>query len=203
MHTDPVSIILGQSLVVFLFVSALTGIALALLLIYNPSLLVRINRFANRWISTRHIDRPLDRIISLEEWFYRHHRPLGILITLGAGYIITFFGLLFDRAAALQRLTRYVPANLANGLLDALVLGALIGAVTALLVGLFMWIRPSMLRGFEEISNKWVSSRHATRVLAIPRDHAEIYIAQHARSVGWLLLLGCLYLFFLTVRWLV
>lgn len=201
MYTDPVSIILGQSLAIFLLIGALTGIALALLLILRPSLLARINSVANRWFSTRRFDRSLDRIISLEDWFYRHHCLFGLLATLGAGYLIVFFGLLFDRAAALQHLSAYLPARQAGGWLDALVLAALVGAVLALLVGVFLCLRPSMLRDVEEVSNRWVSSRRATRALAIPREAADIYIARHARPIGWLLLLASLALFFLVLRW--
>ena len=200
MHTNPIGIILWQALATFLLIGALAGAALALLLIFKPHLLGRINRATSRWVSTRHIDRLLDKIISLEEWFYRYHRPLGILIILGAGYISVFFGLLFDRTASLQRLAGYMPARLADGLLDALVLSMLTGAVIALLAGLFLWLRPSLLRGIEEKTNKWVSSRRATKVLAVPRDNVDSYVAQHAQSIGWLLLLGSIYLFFVLFR---
>jgi hypothetical protein len=200
MYANPVDIFLWRALAIFLLGGALSGIALALLLIFKPHLLERINRVANRWISMRHIDRPLDRIISIEQWFYQYHRLLGILVILGAGYILVYFGLLFDKVAALKHLAGYVPSRLLDGLLDALVLGALLGAVVALLVGLFLWLRPSLLRGIEEEANQWVSSRRATKVLDVPHSQVDRYVARHARRIGWLLLLGSIYLFFVLFR---
>ena len=199
----PIEILLWRALVIFLLVGALLGILVGLLLIYKPHLMERINRFANRWVSTRHLNQFLDRSISIEHWFYQHHRLLGILATLGACYILVYFGLLFDKAIALQRLSVHVSSQLLDWLLDALVLASLTGAVVALLVGLFLWLRPSMLRGIEEETNQWISSRRATRSLEIPRDLFDLFVERHASRVGWLLLLGSIYLFFAMFRWLV
>src|SRR3989338_3208430 len=122
MRTDQVDIILWQTLATFLLLGALTGVVLGLLLIFKPHLMEHVNRIANRWVSTRRMTRPLDRRIDIEGWFFRHHRPLGILVILGAGYILVAFGLLFDKAAALQRLSAYAPNRMPDVLLDALVL---------------------------------------------------------------------------------
>jgi len=203
MTSDPTDIFLWQSLAIFLLIAALLGILLGLLLTFKPDLMERINRVANRWVSVRQIDRLLDRIISMEQWFYQYHRPLGILVILGAVYILVYFGVLFDKAIALQRLNGYVPSGLLDGLLDALVLTSLIGAVAALFVGLLLWLRPSLLRGFEEEANQWISSRRATKVLDVPHDQVNRFVARHARQIGYLLLLGSLYLFFAMSRLLV
>lgn len=200
---DPANIFLWRALAIFLLISALAGIALALLLIFKPHLTEPVNRIANRWISTRRMSRLLDYSIDIEYWFYQHHRPLGIFTTLGAGYMLAYFGLLFDKPAALQRLAGYMPGKLLDGLLDALVLTALTGAVIALFAGLFLWLRPSLLRGVEKETNQWISSRRATKALGMPRDQIERFVAYHARRIGWLLLLGSLCLFFLVFRWLV
>ena len=200
---NPVNIILGQSLAIFLLVGALTGVAVSLLLIFKPHLVTRVNRVANRWISTRRLNLLLDRSVSIEQWIYRRHRPLGILIVFGACYILVYFGLLFDKAIALRRLSGYMPAWLLDMSLDTLALAALTGAAVALFVGLFLWLRPSLLRGVEESANRWVSSRRAVRLLDVPHDQIERFVAGHAQRIGWLLLLGNLYLLFAVLQLLV
>ena len=200
MTANTVNIILWQSIAILSIIGASMGIAASLLLIFKPPLMERVNRVANRWISTRHLNQLLDRSISIEHWLYQRHRPLGILIISGACYILVYFGLLFDKAIALQRLSAYVPVWLLDMLLDMLVLASLSGAAIALLVGLFLWLRPSLLRGIEESANEWMSSRRATRMLEIPHDQVERFVAAHAQRVGWLLLLGSLYLLFAVVR---
>ena len=193
---DPTHIFLWRALAIFLLIGALTGVAVSLLLIFKPHLMERVNRMTNRWISARHLDKFLDRSISIEHWLYQRHRPLGILIICGASYILVYFGLLFNKAVPMQRMVGYLPARIADWLLDALVLAALSGAAVALFVGLFLWLRPSLLRGIEDSANQWASSRRATRILDIPHDQVERFVAGHTQRVGWLLLLASIYLLF-------
>lgn len=200
---DSTEIFLWRALAIFLLVGALSGIALALLLVFKPHLLERINRVANRWISTRRMNRLMDRSISIEHWFYQYHRLAGMAIVSGAVYIFVYFGMLFDKDYALRHMHSRIPLTLLDGLLDALVLSALTGAAVALMVGLFLWLRPSLLRGMEEEANQWVSSRRATKILDVPRDQVDRFVARHARRVGWLLLVGSIYLFFAMFRVLV
>ncbi|MFZ2525184.1 MAG: hypothetical protein WAW87_07695 [Candidatus Ferrigenium altingense] len=198
-----IDIFLWRALAIFLLIGATMGVAVSLLLIFKPHLLARTSRMANRWISTSRMDQLLNRSIGMEQWFYQHHRLLGILITFGACYILVYFGLLFDKPATLQSLSGYAPNWLRDILLDALVLAALIGAVVALFVGLFLWLRPSLLRGIEESANQWISTDRAVRALEVPHDQVERFVARHLQRVGWLLLVVSIYLFFVLFRWLV
>jgi len=200
MHTSLTGIFLGQALAIFLFIGALLGILLSLLLILKPHLLERINRIANRWITMRHITKWLDRSISVERWFYQYHSVAGIAIVLGAAYIFIYFGFLFDKPYALQHLGGAIPPRLLEGLLDALVLSLLAGAAAALMVGLPLWLRPSLLRGMEAEANRWVSLRQTTKVMDVPHSQIDIFVAHHARQAGWLLLLGSVYLLFAMFR---
>lgn len=196
-------IILWRSLAFFLLVGAVMGMGVALLLIRRPALMATLNRVANRWVSTRQLDRALERSISAEQWFYRHHRAIGALVCLGALYMFVYFGLLFDKASVMHHLVTPLPGALLDGLLDALVLTALTGAVASLYVGLLLWLRPCLLRGAEEVANQWLSIRKAVRPLEIPRDQVDAYVASHTQRVGWLLLLASLALFFMVLRVLV
>jgi hypothetical protein len=200
MLTNPVNIMLWRDLEIFLFFGALLGVLLGLLLIFKPKIVDQISGVANRWVSTRHISRWLDRSISIENWFYRHHRALGIVVVLGASYIFIYFSMLFDKAYTLQNLKGVFPARLMEGLLNAMVLGSMVGGAVALIVGMFLWLRPSLLRGTEGGTNQWVSSRRATKVLEIPHSEVDRFVARHAQRVGWLLLLGSIYLFFAAFR---
>ena len=199
-----VEFILWRSLAIFLLIGAMAGVVVALLLLFRPDLMNRINRVANRWVSTQVLTRTLDRSVHVEQWFYRHHRQLGALVCLGGAYVFVYFGLLLDRAAALQHLPSHLPARfppqLLEGLLDALVLSSLAGATAALFVGLMLWLRPSQLRGIEETANKWLSTDRYDELMGMPRDQVEAFVARHSQRVGWLLLMGSILLLSLTVR---
>lgn len=201
--TNTLNIILWQTLAIFLLIGAAAGIVISLLLIFRPHSMVRANRAVSRWISTQRMHDLLDRSINIENWFYRHHRICGVAIVIGACYILVYFGLLFDKTASLQHLAGHMHPKMLETLLDTLVLASLAGGAVALCAGLFLWLRPSMLRGVDELSNKWVSTQQAESALDATHDNVEKLIEAHAPRVGWLLLLGSIYLFFAVFRVLV
>jgi hypothetical protein len=195
MSYDLVENLLWHDLAIFLFLGAVLGGVIGLLLIFRPQLFWRINRVANSWITLRVAERPLDRYISVERWFYRLHRPFGLFFAIGAVYVMGFFATAYDKTAAMHALVPYAPAVVLDFLLDALVIVLLVGAALALFVGLLLWLRPNQLRRIDEVANRWLSSRRATKVLDVPHNQVDRYVAHHARVSGWVMLAGSGYLF--------
>lgn len=193
-----------QSFVIFLMVGSLAGMIVGALLLLQPQRLQRASQTLNSWISTRHLDQSLERTFNLDPWFYRYRRTGGTLTLLGAFYVIYFFTVGIDRADTVGGLARHfnLAASLVGGLLDALVLSALTGAVFAAFVGLFLLLRPSLLRDFEQGANQWVSLRRALKPMEIPRAGVDEYIYQRARQAGILLVLGSLYTLVMLTLWL-
>lgn len=184
---------------VLLFLMVMAGVAGLLggaTLVMAPSWLLHASKRANRWISTRKIDHMLEQVIRVDRWFYRHHRVSGSLLLAGALFLIYFFTMRLNKETILAELSKVaiISPAFTDALLDATVLSILLGAVFALLVSLFLLVRPSMLRGFELEANKRISLRRALRPLAIGRLGVEEYVFQNVRLAGAVLLLAGLYI---------
>ncbi len=203
METLLLEIFYWRVLAIFLMIVAMFGILLGLLLIIRPQQFEPINQHANRWISLRWIGLFFDRSVRIEHFFYRHHRIMGSGIVFAAGYVFVYFGALFDKKHAITHLDHFLPMPLLDAGLDALVLSLLIGATMVLLVGIFLGLRPSLLRNMEEEVNRWISFRQATKFLDVSHYQLEFFMQRHLRRVGWLLLLVSLYLLFILFRLLV
>ncbi|MDD5058399.1 MAG: hypothetical protein PHQ60_11060 [Sideroxydans sp.] len=194
-----------QSAVIFLIVGSLAALVVGALLVFRPQRLQRIGALLNRWVSTRNFDKNLERSFSIDPWFYRYRKINGTLTLLGALYVVFFFTVQLDREAAIAGLAksfRY-PHALVGALLDALVLSALTGALCAAFVAIFMLLRPSSLRGFEQEANQWLSLRRALKPLETPREDMENFVLRNARQVGIFLLLGALYTRVFMLSWLI
>jgi len=192
-----------QSFVIFLIIGGLAGIVVGALLVLRPQSLQRTSNALNRWISTRHMERPLERSISLDPWFYRYRRTSGALILLGALYILYFFAMSMERDVTVRALANSfkLPSALIAALVDATALIAMLGALFAAFVSLFLLMRPSLLRGFEQRANKWVSLRRGMKPMEIPRANAEAFILQRSVPAGILLVLGGLYILVMLASW--
>ena len=195
--------LLLRSLLLFLMLGSVAGLLAGVALILRPEWLLRLGKFANRWVSTRHLSKSLEHPINLDYWFYRYSRVSGALLLAGAIFIIYYFITSFDklRTANLFKNTTLSP-ELMEGLLDGLVLIMLVGGVLALIVGLFLLFRPSLLRGFEQKANRSASLRRALKPLEIPRSHVDEYIFRHVQLVGVLLVLGSVYTWVGLAAWL-
>ncbi len=187
--------ILWQSLGALLFIGSATGVVMGLLLIFRPTWLQSASKFTNRWVSTRHLDRALERSINVDLYIYRYRLVSGGVLLAGAVFILYFFTVQFDKASAIvigaQRF--HWPAKLIEGLVDALVLGSLVGALSTTFVSLSLLLRPSLLRGSEHYANQWISLRRALKPLEIPRHGIDEMVFRHRQLAGALLILGSLY----------
>ena len=199
-----VASLLLRSAAIFLMLGSVAGLVVGGLLIQSPHRLRKIGDILNRWVSTRHLDQTLDRSIDIDPWFYRHRRASAGLILLASTYILYEFTIGLNRAGAVTGLSRHfaLPPVVIGELLDALVLSALLGALFAAFVSLFLLLRPSMLRDFEHSANRWVSLRRGLKPLEIQREGLDEYTFKYNRQAGVLLVLGSLYTLALLTFWL-
>lgn len=200
MHNSVIEMMLWRDLAIFLLIFASLGLVLGALLVLRPQAFVALSRFANQWVSLRHVNRLLDKTISIERWFYRHHRVMGIVIMLGAIYFLVYFFWHYDKARLLLYLSPYLATPLLEVLLDALLVMAKLTGGLAWLAGLIICLRPSLLRGIEKKSNRWLSVRHATKAFDVSRTGVDEWVLQHTRATGYVLLLSSLYLLFTIFR---
>src|SRR5512135_293024 len=193
-----------QSFVLFLIIGSFAGMVVGALLLLRPQSLQTASQKLNRWVSTRHLDQSLERTVALDPFFYRYRRASGTLTLLGALYILYFFSVRMDRPGMTGVLARSfkLPTQLVSGLLDALTLSALVGALFAALISLFLLLRPSLLRDFEQGANRWVSMRRALKPAEVQRAGMDDYVFKHVHQAGILLVLGSLYVLVLLLSWL-
>lgn len=190
-----VEALLLRSAVLFLLVGSLAGLVAGALLLWYPERLRAAGNVLNRWVSTRHLDQSLERSIALDPLFYRYRRTSATLTMLASIYILYFFTVSLDKASAVDGFARSftLPAAAAGSLLDALVLTALLGALLAIFVSMFLLVRPSLLRDFEQTANQWISLRRALKPVEVPRAGVDEYVFRHGRAAGVMLVVGSLY----------
>jgi hypothetical protein len=186
---------LFHALYLFLMAGGLAGVIAGVALLLRPGWLLHANSKGSHWVSTRQINLLLEQAIKVDRWFYRHHRISGALLLAGAGFLIYFFTAHFDRSGTLRGLSRiFLASPVTTGLmLDAVVLSILLGSAFTLIISVFLLLRPSMLRGFEQGANQWLSLRRAIKPLESNRSGMDDYIFRNVQLSGALLLLGSLY----------
>ena len=147
----------------------------------------------NRWISVERVIAPLDSPHRIDRIFYRHHRSLGILMVFGAGYVLFTLPTAFQPEAIATGMNMDIIENLLTAVLEGVRLLFGLGCVFALIIGVFMLVRPSSLKGLEAWANRWISTDVALQHLDRPRLPIDRLFENHYRVLGVFVVLGSVF----------
>jgi hypothetical protein len=158
--------LLFTTVVVFLFIGSLLGLAIGIGLLLRSSAVLRFMDSMNRWVSTRQAFDPLEQVpvrsgpsASSGRWFG------AVLVVLGAySSVILIANIDIERLAALLKIdARYsltaIGLQTAKWTLVA-------GSVGAVIAGIMLLFFPQAWRNVESRANRW----HSTRNLEISGD---------------------------------
>jgi hypothetical protein len=117
--------------------------------------------------------------------------------------MLYFFSMGLDQQSAISGIASRFGLSGAGAawLLDVMVLTSLCGAVLAIFVSLFLLLRPSSLRDFEQGANRWISLRRAMKSVEVEHGELDEFVMRHARHVGMVLVTGSLYVLVLLATW--
>jgi len=179
--------LLVQFLIVLFLVVAVSGLAVGVGLIASSPKMVGYFHVLNRWVSTRHVLRPVEVPFDTERATHRHHRWLATGFVLGG--LVSIFGLFagIDATAvgAAFAAKRFAPvvAIAVESAKWVLIGGSALGVV----VGAMLLFYPNAESTLERFANKWVSSRRVTRSWDDMHMNLDTLVEAHPRPAGWII----------------
>jgi len=179
--------LLVQFLIVLFLVVAVSGLAVGVGLIASSSKIVGYFHLLNRWVSTRHVLRPVEVPVDTERATHRHHRWLAVGFVLGG--LISIFGLVAGLdatavgAAFAAKRVAPVVAIAVESAKWVLIGGSALGVV----VGAMLLFYPNAESTLERFANKWVSSRRVTRSWDDMHMNLDALVEAHPRPAGWII----------------
>lgn len=178
-----------QSFLIFLGGAAFLGILVGAGMLLKHDQVIRLNNYFSHWKSTEKFGEHFDRPRSTERFFYRHHRLVGTGLFIGSMVVLYTFLISYN----LRRISAVIARDY-WWLMDALVGLLLIGIVFAAIIGFIMLSKPSLLRDFENLSNRWFSTDSLLKKLNNMHYSAEQTILKHRKLAGILLIIGSIYI---------
>ena len=179
--------LLVQFLLVLFLVVAVSGLAVGVGLIASSPKIVGYFHLLNRWVSTRHVLKPVEVPFDTERVTHRHYRWLAAGFVLGG--LISIFGLFagIDATAvgAAFATKRFAPvvAIAVESAKWALIGGSVLGVV----VGVMLLFYPNAESTLERFANKWVSSRRVTRSWDDMHMNLDALVEAHPKPAGWII----------------
>ena len=179
---DMLSAILLDTVLWLALGGGMLAMLVGLLLLIAPRGFARVSRLANRWVSTAPATRLLEKPRPIERFFYRGHKVFGILLTSGAVFALHY---LVSHGAATGMLAALGAPGPAGDIMAVALTGFLLaGNIVVLLVGIVVVVRPSLLKGVEAASNRWISTRETFNTLDSRSDLPDRAVARKPRLAG-------------------
>jgi hypothetical protein len=171
------------------FISFLVG----LMLMVRPDIIVRLNQRVGKKFSLRRSTKVLEMPTNIDRLFYRHHRIIGAIVTLVAGYVLYFFIIGYNAADISEMLKTYNHGAILDLMISSLRLLMQLCSAIIILLGVAIFFRPSQLKNVEAWANRWISTRKATRPLSLDRDQMNQLVYKYPRFSGFLIALLSIY----------
>ena len=180
---------------VFFWAGVIT-LCVGVCILVSPALVARAGRAVNRWIPTDALFRRLDSSTLTERGFYRHHRLSGILLMLGAGFVIYQFALGINYSALFGKAMFMGSHAAAAWLVRALGFITMVFSALAFGLGVVVFFRPSLLKHLEQRANTWFAADDSLKRLDEQVAAPDRLFGRNPRLVGLLVVLGSLYVIF-------
>jgi hypothetical protein len=182
------AIVLQTAYIVVLAGAALAVLLGILLLIDSPRVM-RWNATLSRWVSTGEAMRSLDEPRDIKRFVYRNHRILGVLVVAGALYSLDVLTFGFHTGALARVFRGLANQSLLGMLLDTLRLFLIAANFLAVVAGLALAFRPSLLKGVEAWADRSYSPRSGGRgdVMQFQPDQ---WVSAHPKIAGALVAAG-------------
>ena len=175
-----------------LLISGVLGISAGLALLLMPRQLLAESTWLRGWLFEYSVSAFFNRYHAVEKLAYRHHRPIGVVMTIGAIIMLTPLLGLYDHPEVILAMNRTL------GFLGtyAVILASWMLSIFALIIGLFLFLRPSALKDFEMAANRWIELfPHTPSSYTLADRGINRLVLRAPRLIGLLLLMlgsGCL-----------
>jgi len=179
--------LLVQFLIVLFLVVAVAGLAVGVGLIASSPKMAQYFHVLNRWVSTRHILRPVEVPVDTERATHRHYRWLAGGFFLGG--LIAVFGLLtgLDATAVSAAFAAKRFAPVVAIAVESAKWVLIAGSVSGVVVGAMLLFYPNAESMLERFANQWVSPRRVTRSWDDMRMTLDVLVEAHPKPAGWVI----------------
>ena len=180
--------VLLPTLIIFLFIGSLFAVAIGVGLVVRSQAMFGFIRLMNRWVSTREALKQVEIPRNIDNTLHHQRRLLGAVFLAGAVFSIAVLVQTFDVNAVAALFGRDLSPAAVQMAIQALKWLLLVCNALAILVGLALIAFPRVLEKIEARSNRWYSSRMATRDMDVVHLTIDKWVEAHPRAAGWIII---------------
>ena len=189
--------ILFDASLLFIVIGTLIGLIFGLGLIFSPATTLKFNEKINTRISLREKTKSIETPIKSEPFFYKHSKISGAILAIGSIFVLYTLET-FNAYSLIPHLPKSISAPAWEWIIQSAEVFLYISCIFILVFGLIVFVRPSMVKNFEEVANHWISTRQGFSKMSTDIDITNKLVNTYPRTFGvFITLFSLIVLFFL------
>lgn len=181
-----------------LFCVGILLVPLGLALVVIPHKVMTLSNSLNRWVSTKEFFEFVNKPRYQEALIYRHHRKFGatiVICSLISIYMLVFYAGIEATVGGVERLAE---TEFGRWLLQSLYYILIVLCAVTAVIGLVVFVRPSLLKSLEAWGNRWIGTQEFLESLDDVHDIPTNVLPGKPRLFGVFVLLGATYIIYST-----
>ena len=167
---------------------------LGLWILILPAHFLKAGQSLSKWVVTDQYFDYMDKPRYQEKGIYKYHRIAGALIVLGALYTLVVLLVKIDIGVVYTKLPVVINLFWSEWFYNT-VYYLLIGAnILAIAVGGIVFVRPSRLKGVEQVLNRWITTGQGLKKLNEVHEIGTDVLPGNPRLFGLAVTLGGVYI---------
>jgi len=142
----------------FIIVGTFIALFLGLGLLLAPAATLKFNEKINTRFSLREKTKKIETSIHSEPFFYKYSKISGAILVIGSLFVLYTLAT-FNLYSLIPYLPKTTSASVWQWLLRSGQIFFYLTSGFSFIFGLIIFIRPSMVKNFEQAANHWVSTR--------------------------------------------
>lgn len=177
-----------------LFILGILFIPLGLSFLFLPEKMERLGDKLNQWVSTEHFFDSLNKPRYQEQLVYKYHKVFGLLVMIFTTISIYMMCFYTDVSLTMEKLLQIAHTAFGKWLLESSYYILVAANAMAFILGLIIFIRPSLLKRMEKKANHWVETEEKLKVLNKTKELPNTVLPGNPRIFGTLILISAIYI---------
>ncbi len=142
----------------FIIIGTFIALIFGLGLIFAPALTLKFNEKINTRFSMRKATKKIEAAIKSEPFFYKHSKVSGAILITGSLFVLYTLAT-FNAYTLIPHLPKSISPTAWEWIIEAAQMFFYITCSFIFIFGFIIFIRPSLVKNFEQAANHWISTR--------------------------------------------
>ena len=167
----------------FIIIGTFIALILGLGLLFAPTITLRFNEKINTRFSMRKATKKIETAIKSEPLFYKYSKVSGALLVAGSLYVLYTLNT-FNAYSLIPHLPKTINAAAWEWIIESLQIFFYVTCVFIFIFGVLVFIRPSLVKGFEQAANHWISTRRGFSKMTTDINFTNKLVGAYPRVFG-------------------